>query len=138
MKKIFSGQDGFDAQTFHKNCDNKGATIWIAKVQGSTQLIGGYNPLGWNGHIVWKKTPDSFLFNFTDGKNITTAKLGYVSNAYDAVYCDSKSGPFMGGYHSHDTVNWVCNDYYLNTYPNIGIPKNFKAESFEVFQVIKK
>jgi len=63
-----SNRDGFNAVSFHNNCDNKGATIWIAKIQGSTQLIGGYNPLDWNGNNCWKKTTDSFIFNFTDGK----------------------------------------------------------------------
>src|SRR2546421_128626 len=43
-----ASRDGFDNRTFHRNCDNKGATIWVAKIQGSTQLIGGYNPLDWN------------------------------------------------------------------------------------------
>ncbi|GBB94900.1 hypothetical protein RclHR1_24360003 [Rhizophagus clarus] len=27
-----SGRDGFNAASFHKNCDNKGATIWVAKI----------------------------------------------------------------------------------------------------------
>src|SRR5438046_8433707 len=36
-----SSRDGFDSASFHRNCDNKGATIWVAKIQGSTQLIGG-------------------------------------------------------------------------------------------------
>ncbi|EXX53106.1 hypothetical protein RirG_247090 [Rhizophagus irregularis DAOM 197198w] len=67
-----SGQDGFDAASFHRNCDNKGATIFVAKVQDSTQLIGGYNPLDWNGND-WKTTRDSFLFSFVVGKNISTA-----------------------------------------------------------------
>src|SRR5205823_5716777 len=40
-----SSQDGADASSFHRHCDNKGATIWIAKIKDSTQLIGGYNPL---------------------------------------------------------------------------------------------
>ena len=37
-----SSRDGFDSASFHRNCDNKGATIWVAKIQGSTQLIGGH------------------------------------------------------------------------------------------------
>src|SRR5256886_2416605 len=78
-----SSRDGPDVKSFHRNCDNKGATIWIAKVQGSTQLIGGYNPLDWNGN-GWKNTTDSFLFNFTDGKIISNARLGYVNNASKA------------------------------------------------------
>jgi len=32
-----------------------------------------------------KNTADSFLFNFTDGKNISTAKFDYVNNAGHAV-----------------------------------------------------
>src|SRR5438876_393768 len=59
-----SSRDGFNADSFHRNCDRKGAIIWIAKVQGSTQLVGGYSPLDW-GEKGWKHTADSFLFNFT-------------------------------------------------------------------------
>src|SRR6266542_6438329 len=69
-----SNRDGFDGPSFHRNCDNKGATIWVAEIQGSTQLIGGYNPLDWSGNCGWKSTRDSFIFNFTDGKHISTAK----------------------------------------------------------------
>ena len=66
-----SSRDGLYAASFHRNCDNKGATIWVAKIQGSTRLIGGYNPLDWSGY-GWKDTADSFIFNFTNGKNIST------------------------------------------------------------------
>ncbi len=38
-------QDGVDTKIFHRNCDNKGATIYIAKIKDSTKLIGGYNTL---------------------------------------------------------------------------------------------
>ncbi|RGB28783.1 hypothetical protein C1646_767372 [Rhizophagus diaphanus] len=73
-----SSRDGFNAPSFHKNCDNKGATIWVAKIQDSTLLIGGYNPLDWNG------------------KNISTAKLGYVIDTSSAIYCYNDCGPYMG------------------------------------------
>src|ERR1043165_2782078 len=36
-----SSRDGVDAKSFHRNCENKGATIFVAKIRGSTQLIGG-------------------------------------------------------------------------------------------------
>ena len=119
------------------DCDNKGATIWVAKVQGSTQLIGGYNPLDWNGNGVLKNTTDSFIFNFTDGKNISTAKLGYVNNANHAVYCDISYGPYMGNllYYKVNGNKWYNSGG--NYYPDIDIPANFIVEDFEVFQVIK-
>jgi hypothetical protein len=132
-----SNKDGFDAESFHKNCDNKGATIWIAKIQGSLQLIGGYNPLDWSTNCGWKNTADSFLFNFIDSKNISTAKLGYVNNKNYAIYCYSKQGPSMSGLVCSNSNNW--NYYNDGYYPNIGIPENdFKIEDFEIFQVIKK
>jgi hypothetical protein len=132
-----SNKDGFDAKSFHRNCDNKGATIWIAKIQGFTQLIGGYNPLDWGTDCGWKNTADSFLFNFMDSKNISTAKLGYVNNKNCAIYCDNEQGPSMGGLVCRNSNNWnYCSDGF---YPNIGIPENdFKIEDFEIFQIIKK
>ena len=47
-----ANRDGFNNQSFHRNCDNKGATIFVAKIQGSTQLIGGYNSLDWMGIVL--------------------------------------------------------------------------------------
>src|SRR3954454_17926051 len=89
-----SNRDGFNANSFHSN---QGANIWVAKIQGSTQLIGGYNPLDWSGNCGWKYTTDSFLFNFTDVKKLSTAKLGYVNEARKiAVYCKNNQGPTMG------------------------------------------
>ncbi len=40
-----SSRDGNTAEAFHIKCDNKGATIVIAKIQNSEQIVGGYNPL---------------------------------------------------------------------------------------------
>ncbi|GES81108.1 hypothetical protein GLOIN_2v1784878 [Rhizophagus clarus] len=132
-----SSRDGFNGKIFHKNCDNKGATIWVAKVQGSTQLIGGYNPLDWNGNNVWKKTADSFLFNFTDGKDISSVKLGYVENIDHAIYCYNDYGPYTGNLYCRGSNYWT---YYAhqNYYPNISIPVNFTVENYEVFQVTKQ
>ena len=134
-----SGRDGLNGESFHRNCDNKGATIWVAKIQGSTQLIGGYNPLDWDGHSYWKNTADSFLFNFTDGKDISTVKLGYVNDASKAVHCYICHGPYMGNLHTNGSNDWRFGNYnggYI--YPDIGIPANFTVEEYEVFQVIKK
>src|SRR5581483_1167315 len=90
-----SNRDGIGTDSFHRNCDNKGATIWVAKIKDSTQLIGGYNPLDWTSENGWKSTADSFIFNFPNGKNITTAELGYVNNnnTRHAVFCDNTYGP---------------------------------------------
>ncbi|RGB25720.1 hypothetical protein C1646_801684 [Rhizophagus diaphanus] len=118
-----SGQDEFNAATFHINCDNKGPFIWIAKIRGSSQLIGGYNE--YNLHDWSVNDRNDFLFSFTNGKNISTANLSYIK--------------FSG----HDFI-WSVGDNYLdvidNYFPNINIPSgfNFILDNYEVFQVIKK
>ncbi|PKB91677.1 hypothetical protein RhiirA5_448047, partial [Rhizophagus irregularis] len=131
-------QDGNDVLSFHRNCDNKGATIWIAKIKNSTQLIGGYNPLDWDQSQSWKSTADSFLFNFTNGRVISTAKRSYVSAPNVAVCCASHCGPTMGNLFCENNV-WSYNNLGNGErYPKIGIPANFEVEDYEVFQVIKK
>ncbi|RGB41401.1 hypothetical protein C1646_663107 [Rhizophagus diaphanus] len=126
--------DGFNTKSFHKHCDNKGATIWIAKLQDSTQLIGGYNPLDWNGYGR-KNTRSSFLFNIPDGKNISTAKIRF-NTAMCAIYCHAGHGPSMGDLYCPNSGIWF---YDSKTGRNtIGIPSSIKVEEYEVFQVIKK
>ncbi|GBC21853.2 hypothetical protein GLOIN_2v558411 [Rhizophagus irregularis DAOM 181602=DAOM 197198] len=131
-----SSRDGFNAASFHKNCDNKGATIWIAKIKGSSQLIGGYNPLDWNGNGA-KNTADSFLFNFTDGKNTSTAKFGYVIHPNNAIYCYHNQGPSMGNLFCRSSNNWSF--YTGDIYPDIDISAgDLAVENYEVFQVISR
>ncbi|CAB4385508.1 unnamed protein product [Rhizophagus irregularis] len=116
-----------------------GATIWIAKIKDSTKLIGGYNPLDWNGD-GWKNTSDSFLFSFADWKNISndTTKLSYInSGKHYAIYCNNNYGPQMGDLGCPNFNNWTYSGS-LSYYPNSGIPNNITIENYEVFQVIKK
>ncbi|GES76303.1 BTB/POZ domain-containing protein [Rhizophagus clarus] len=135
-----SSRDGIDNQSFHKNCDNKGATIWIAKIKNSTKSVGGYNPLDWNGY-GWKNTKDSFLFSFADWKKISLAmtKLSYINEdgAGCAINCNNCRGPQMGDLYSYNSGNWAYNGHN-SYYPNLDIPNKFIIEDYEVFQVIKK
>src|SRR5688572_13835462 len=42
-----SSRDGNTIAAFREKCDDKGATIVIAKITNSEQIVGGYNPLQW-------------------------------------------------------------------------------------------
>src|SRR6266498_1328424 len=75
------------AATFHKKCDNKGATIVIAKVSNSEHIIGGYSSLEWDSSNSSKSTNDGFLFSFTNRANLQSAKVGYRINDYQSIYC---------------------------------------------------
>ncbi|CAB4383858.1 unnamed protein product [Rhizophagus irregularis] len=133
-----SSRDGIGTSSFHRNCDNKGATIFIAKIKDSTQLIGGYNPLDWNGS-KWKTTADSFLFNFIDRKNVSTGKVSYINKQDHAIYCSNTWGPTMGNLYCNHDNKWYYDIYSDGErYPNIGIPKKFEVVDYEVFQIVKK
>ncbi|RGB33858.1 hypothetical protein C1646_703525, partial [Rhizophagus diaphanus] len=85
-----SDRDGFNATSFHRNCDSKGATIWIAKIKDTTQLIGGYNPLDWGGDCV------SYVNN---------------NNARYAIYCNSDRGPHMGNFYCDGINHWIVYEH---------------------------
>src|SRR5581483_7580902 len=44
-----ASRDDNTAAAFHTKCDGKGATLVIAKIKNSEQIVGGYNPLDWSG-----------------------------------------------------------------------------------------
>ncbi|GES78806.1 BTB/POZ protein [Rhizophagus clarus] len=64
----------FDSAQFHQLCDNKGATISLARIKDSKQIVGGYNPLSWNSNGSYMNTSESFLFYITDIRNLSSAK----------------------------------------------------------------
>ena len=132
-------RDGFDSAKFHKLCDGKGATISFARISGSNQIIGGFNPLNWYKNNQYMQSNDSFLFNIKDRNNPSSAQIGRViSNSGNAIYCSSSYGPAFGG--GHDLVaqgsDWSYSSGY--TYANINIPSDFAVDEYEVFQVVKK
>ncbi|RIA79287.1 BTB/POZ domain-containing protein [Glomus cerebriforme] len=123
-KKIFSHYNRKNIPYEFKLLYRSRATIWIAKIQGSTKLIGGYNPLDWSGK-GWKYTTDSFLFNFADRENISTTapKLSYIKSigADYAICCNNEYGPQMGDLNCPNSNNWSYVGYYYPNLDNNGI-----------------
>ncbi|CAI2163120.1 15365_t:CDS:2 [Funneliformis geosporum] len=39
---------GYSIEEFHRNCDNKGATILVIKTNIPEEIIGGFNPVSWS------------------------------------------------------------------------------------------
>ncbi|RIB15929.1 hypothetical protein C2G38_2191329 [Gigaspora rosea] len=58
-------RDGFTCEIFHKLCDNIPGTVAIIKVNGTNEILGGYNPLVWtsNKSLKLSITTDSFIFH---------------------------------------------------------------------------
>ncbi|RIA96562.1 TLD-domain-containing protein, partial [Glomus cerebriforme] len=139
-----ASRDGDTVATFHKKCDNKGATIVIAKIKNSEQIIGGYNPLQWDSSNSYKSTKDSFIFSFTDRTELQSAKVGYINHNYEkfAIYCHVNHGPTFGNGHdlwcqNHDTWHTYNYSYFkIDTPPNSNelLPYiSFKVNDYETF-----
>ncbi|CAG8727378.1 750_t:CDS:2, partial [Acaulospora morrowiae] len=118
---IRASRDGFSAEAFHSKCDYVTQTLVVAKVKGTNQVVGGYNPIQWNysespsrGSKSFSRfgcTQDSFIFSFNDTHNPTMARLSRVveSLADESIYFSDSYGPCFGQSDLHMVGNfWNC------------------------------
>ena len=134
-----ANRDGNSAAPFHEKCDNKGATVVVAKIQNSEKIVGGYNPLFWDLSNNYKSTNDSFIFSFTDRNNLQSAKVGYCNNNRDVVGCYPNYGPLFG---AGNDLRFYNGDWRgkPQSYPKVDDIQNgndFNVDDYEVFQVVK-
>ncbi|RHZ85068.1 hypothetical protein Glove_71g40 [Diversispora epigaea] len=148
-------KDGFDPQTFWNICHGHACTVVVAKVKGTDEIIGGYNPLTWdntyNGEFnKWMKTKDSFIFSLKNG-NIKNSILSRVKDTQYAILDVCKNnqishGPFFGlgfclrSYVSNfnlDNFNY-CWPYNYYEKPIRTSRNNFSIDNYEVFKVVRK
>ncbi|POG80919.1 hypothetical protein GLOIN_2v1797735 [Rhizophagus irregularis DAOM 181602=DAOM 197198] len=109
-----ASRDGNTAKEFHKKCDNRGATIIVLKIKNSEGIIGGYNPLEWDStNGSFKRTKDSFLFSFTNKKNVQTEKVGYSNGNKYYIVCY----PYFGQIFGYNNL-YLHNDGTWTSYPD--------------------
>ncbi|CAB4403721.1 unnamed protein product [Rhizophagus irregularis] len=136
FKLLLNGnRDGFDVKTFKERCYNKGATIVAIKLKGNN-VIGGYNPISWNGSGRYLSTNDSFIFSFNQSTlNSSTVILSRVKNKGKAIYdCINNSHSF--GEYDLEIFKRKCRNGDYET--KISEDGDFELEDYEVFQVNKK
>ncbi|RIB08685.1 hypothetical protein C2G38_2211004 [Gigaspora rosea] len=92
-------RDGFTFETFHRLCDNIPSTVVVIKVNGTNELLGGYNPLIWmsNDSHKWFSTTDSFIFSLKT-QNLPNSILSRIIHAYRVIGCSINYGPVFGDY----------------------------------------
>ena len=147
FKLLFRGsRDGLPScVNFHKICDNQSRTVTIVKVKGSSEILGGYNPIKWkSADDTWEVTNDSFIFSFENKNSIETHILSRVMDVNYAILNDSFHGPTFG----RDLVIWQfdcdLSNYYFSSYcrqssyekPIRETRNEFSVEECEVFQVV--
>ncbi|RGB27415.1 hypothetical protein C1646_674002 [Rhizophagus diaphanus] len=146
FKLILRGsRDGFTPNKFHELCDGKSNTVTFIKVNGTEEILGGYNPLEWKTTGKWCKTNDSFIFSFKN-RNIKDAILSNVINTNYALNYSSLCGPQFGldlvvyssklnGRTNFD-VTYCKWNYYKKRIRDNG--NNFSIEDYEIFKIIRR
>ncbi|RHZ87562.1 hypothetical protein Glove_33g161 [Diversispora epigaea] len=149
-------RDGFAPQTFWNICHGHACTIVVAKVKGTDEILGGYNPLAWDNTLdrnssIWMETKDSFVFSLKNG-NIQNSIISRVKDTGYAILKVTKKnqkeyGPFFGyGFSFYSQVsnfNLDClsfgdnrNNYYEKRVMTSS--DRFSIENYEVFKVLRK
>ncbi|RHZ87548.1 hypothetical protein Glove_33g18 [Diversispora epigaea] len=147
-------RDGLNPQTFWKLCHGHAHTVTVAKVKGTDEIIGGYNPLEWDNsvtHSQWMKTKNSFIFSLKNG-NVQNSILSRVKKIKHAILNANKSdqkicGPYFGyGFSlyseesnfSLDSFSFCDNspNYYENRIKTSS--DTFSIDNYEVFKVFRK
>ncbi|RHZ82470.1 hypothetical protein Glove_109g20 [Diversispora epigaea] len=150
-------KDGFQPKTFWNMCNGHAGTVVIAKVAGTDEILGGYNPLAWDNSKTqgtYMETNDSFIFSLKNG-NIQNSILSRVQDEdralfyYDPNY-QKTCGPCFGNIDfllesgvSDFTKDKQCStydsDYDFNYEKRIRTTnERFSIVDYEVFKIIKK
>ncbi|GBB84235.1 hypothetical protein RclHR1_10860005 [Rhizophagus clarus] len=135
-------RDGFTPKKFHELCDGKPNTITFIKVEGTEEILGGYNPLKWYSYSGWVKTKDNFIFSF-DSKNIKNPIISSIEKTDEALFCGHKNGPDLADIiitSSSEFTDYDKKYYEKRHYEKRirDIDGDFSIEDYEVFQIISR
>ncbi|RHZ85159.1 hypothetical protein Glove_71g168 [Diversispora epigaea] len=149
-------KDGSAPQTFWNICHGHAHTVVVAKVKGTDEILGGYNPLAWDNtyndyYSKWMETNDSFIFSLKNG-NIKNSILSRVKDPERAIlnvnknYQKECSSYFGFGFCLRGTKSNfnLDNDCFSNLYANFyekpirTLSGCFSIDNYEVFKVVRK
>ncbi|RIB08105.1 hypothetical protein C2G38_374623, partial [Gigaspora rosea] len=105
-------RDGFTKESFWNLCDQQANTVLIIKVNGTDEILGGYNPTYWDKSIKnYVYCNDSFIFSMKNG-TIQSSILSRVKKPQHAIFSSSGCGPQFGDggdlYMANNFKNVTC------------------------------
>lgn len=105
FKLLFKAvMDGFDSQSFHRVCDNKGETVTIITTSDG-YIFGGYAAIPWGsrGGEGEDNSETSFLFSLKNPYSRPPERFRLIGR-YNAIYDKEDYGPSFG---------WASRDIFL-------------------------
>ncbi|RHZ65606.1 hypothetical protein Glove_313g41 [Diversispora epigaea] len=152
---VRGSRDGFDVKTIYNICDKVANTIIILKVNGTGEILGGYNPLEWEYiNIRRKKTADSFIFSLKTA-NLKNSILSRVKKFDYAIYnypdlSFNDALRLIGNLKTEKRCYCMANSVYSKPIRSVEfisqyvfpseIPKEvlFSVEEYEIFKILPK
>ncbi|RIB20990.1 hypothetical protein C2G38_2244215 [Gigaspora rosea] len=143
-------RDGFTKDSYWNLCDKQAQLVVVMKVKGTDEILGGYNPIGWDKSVNYsfKNCNDSFIFSLKNG-TIQNSILSRVIQPEYAIYCYNKYGPRFGGCDlimsydfNQDRNCWHQQKSYekrirnASTFESSGY--TYFSVEYEIFQISKK
>ncbi|RHZ87376.1 hypothetical protein Glove_37g100 [Diversispora epigaea] len=138
---VRGSRDGFDVKTIFEICDKVSNTVIVVKVQGTGEIIGGYNPLEINNEEKWCSSRDSFIFSLKT-ENLKNSIVSRVTDFSSAIYYNSSKPSLDFGF----ALNLRGNLKTKSSYCGKGHyekqirsnSNNFSVEEFEIFKISLK
>ncbi|CAG8714628.1 15496_t:CDS:2 [Acaulospora morrowiae] len=146
--RIRGTRDGFSHNTFKSVANHVEKTIVVARVKGSSEIIGGYNPYSWRHDRCvdfWRPESRTFIFSFPDGEPSEKAIFSKINPEHQerAMYIRKDGGPEFG-----DMDLYMSDQFNLNT----GVrcrqrhylekiresEESFAVDEYEMFQVKRR
>ncbi|RHZ89658.1 hypothetical protein Glove_13g213 [Diversispora epigaea] len=131
-------RDGFETTVFCNLCDQKKNVVIVAKVKDSDEIIGGYNPIGWNSNLrQYSITNDSFIFSLKNG-NIENFILSRVKFSSKAIHYCSNVACFGADLFKNGNQSFKIN--FVDGYEKLIRRQtgDFLIDDYEVFQISKR
>ncbi|RIB28420.1 hypothetical protein C2G38_2028533 [Gigaspora rosea] len=97
-EKFFESEDFTSIQENSLISVIKRDDLQMEEVKDTDEILGGYNPIGWDKPIGggYKNCDESFIFSLKNG-TIQNSILSRVKNPEYAIWCNSNCGPVFGG-----------------------------------------
>ncbi|RHZ48320.1 hypothetical protein Glove_553g15 [Diversispora epigaea] len=141
FKLILRGsRDGFGKNVFWNLCDQKTNIVVVAKVKDKDEIVGGYNPIGWDSNFMnqYSETNDSFIFSLKN-ENIKNSILSRVKVSSKAIFNNPSFGSNFGNdfYMERSRLFHILN---LEGYEKLirNTIEKFPIDDYEVFQITKR
>ncbi|RHZ77449.1 hypothetical protein Glove_177g128 [Diversispora epigaea] len=153
---VRGSRDGFDVKTIYNICDKVANTVIVLKVEGTGEILGGYNPLKWdnnkNQHMI---AQDSFIFSLKTA-NLKNSILSRAVINFDwAIYnCPRDSNLFFDSAlrlignlktekrcYCRDSLVYtkpIRSDEFISKCSIISEEEFFSVEEYEVFKILPR